>query len=149
MMEVSGVLNNTSCYNLVLNAYHYTGDIGAVFTCFHDMLEADVSPDLFTYHILVDTGLRDDSHRVCLSLVYRTWRLLLASRTVPDISLINKLIKCCRISGEYNRSFYYLSILNNYTLIPNAETFQELTKVFQLVIINSFNNYYIFSVDLY
>lgn len=129
MMEASGVLNNTSCYNLILNAYQYTGDIGAVFTCFHDMLEADVSPDIFTYHILVDTGLRDGSHRVCLSLVYRTWRLLLASRTVPDISLINKLIKCCRISGEYNRSFYYLSVLNNYTLIPNAETFQELTQI--------------------
>ena len=64
-MEREGHLTTTDTHNLVLEAYCRVGDLGAVFTYFHDMQQADVPADLNTYHILVDSALSDGGSRSC------------------------------------------------------------------------------------
>ena len=63
MMERYGLLTNVEAFNLVLEGYGRTGDLGAVFTCYHDMSVAEIPANLDTYHIMIDCVLRDAAHR--------------------------------------------------------------------------------------
>ncbi len=132
MMEEFGILES-NC-NMILRAYQHTGVLGAVFTFYQDMQDI-TSPNLETFHILVDSVMQDGSHRACYSVIYRTWRMLLAYKFPPDVEIINKFIKCSRLTKDYTRAFYFFSIMSSYDLVPGFDTLQEMLQVRRLICI--------------
>ena len=63
MMERYRLLTSAEAFNLVLEGYGRTGDLGAVFMCYYDMSVAEIPANLNTYHIMIDCVLRDAGHR--------------------------------------------------------------------------------------
>ena len=128
-MEHSNLLeSNISNLNTVLKAYQCTGNLGATFMFYQD-LQNLAPPNLLTFHILLDSVLLDSGHRACYSVTYRTWRMFLASKIPPDVELINKFIRCCGLTKDYTRAFYFLSTLDTYSLLPNLDTLKEMIEV--------------------
>ena len=135
MMEGFGLIHsNISACNFILKAYNNTGLLGPVFMFYQDIHEIyRADPDIHTFHILVDSVLQDGSHRSCYAVIYKTWRLLLASKIQPDIEIVNKLVKCCRVAKDYERAFYFFSIMDSYNLIPDKESLLEMLRVLLLL----------------
>ena len=131
MMEDFGLLNsNVSACNVILRAYHKAGLLGPVFMFYQDIHEIyRADPDIHTFHILVDSVIQDGSHRACYTVIYKTWRLLLATKIQPDVEIVNKLVKCCRVAKDYERAFYFFSIMDSYSLVPDKGSLLEMLKV--------------------
>ncbi len=91
----------------------------------------DISPDIQTFHALVDGCLVERGVRSAKGAVYQTWRMLVMREPSiqPDIDLINKLIRCCEVCRDFDRAFFFLSALNDFSLHPNLETFSLLFRV--------------------
>lgn len=132
MMIESGVLEgDVIACNTILKALHDTNDLGATFTFFRDLREVySVSPNIETYHILMDSVIQDGSHRGCYGAIYKTWRMLLASKVVPDIDIIYKFIHCCRIAKDYSRAFYFFRMIEDYGFLPDENILHELIQVY-------------------
>ena len=131
MMKARNALTTAEDHKLVLNAVGRIGNVGAMYTTYKDILESNFEPDLDTYHILVDGCLTEGSRRGTKGAIYHIWRNLVKDAPViqPDIGLMNKLIECCRICEDYERAFFFLSVLEDYSLHPNLETFTLLLRV--------------------
>ena len=131
MLNKRNLLTSTKAYNIVLKAYSRLGAMGALCTDYKKMIEDQIAPDLETYHILVEGSLRTGSVRSTRRTVYDFWRSFVKEvpRIRPDTELINKFIECCGVCQEHERAFFYLSVLNEYSLLPNLETFKLLLQV--------------------
>ncbi len=129
MMKTQDVMYTTEACNLVLRALSRLGAVGAMYTTLQR--HSHITPNLETYHILVDGCLVDGGKRSTKGAVYRTWRMLVmdAPGIKPDIDLINKLIRCCEVCQDFDRAFFLLSVLNDFSLQPNLETFSLLLRV--------------------
>ena len=130
MEDFSLFHSNVAACNMVLRAYQETGVLGAAFMFFRDLQEVlEVTPNLQTFHILLDSVLLDGSHRACYSVIYKTWRLLLGYKIQPDLDIVNKFVRCCRLAKDHSRAFYFLSVMDSYSLIPDVDTLLEMLKV--------------------
>jgi len=123
----------TELYNLVMSAQGRLGAIRDMYWTYSDMLKVGAKPDIQTYHILVDEGLRVGDESSAKTGAYHVWQLLMreSPELQPDVAFLCKLIRCCRICQDYKRAFFFLRVMNEYGLQPDLETFQELLKVRQ------------------
>ena len=71
MTERYRLLTDADTFNLVLEGYGRTGDLGAVFICYYDMSVAEIPANLDTYHIMIDCVLRDAAHRSSKVSIHR------------------------------------------------------------------------------
>ncbi len=129
MMKKQGVLVTTEACNLILRAFARLGAIGPMYATL--TANPDISPDIQTFHTLVDGCLVERGVRSAKGAVYQTWRMLVMSEPTiqPDIDLINKLIRCCEVCRDFDWAFFFLSALNDFSLHPNLETFSLLFRV--------------------
>ncbi len=105
--------------------------LGLLCTLYTLTANPDISPDIQIFHTLVDGCLVEGGVRSAKGAVYQTWRMLVMSEPSiqPDIDLINKLIRCCEVCRDFDRAFFFLSALNDFSLHPNLETFSLLFRV--------------------
>ena len=116
--HVMRALGRLGCIREMLFAYKY-------------MLQDGIKPTVHTYHVIVDEYLREGSDSSLEKGAYELWRLLVKDLSAKqvDVALLNKLIKCCRLSGNHERAFFFLRVINEYNLQTDVETFEELLKV--------------------
>ena len=131
LMKAKNAPRNAKAYNLGLKAYSKLGHMGATLTAYKDMINDQIEPDVKTYRILVEGSLQNGSVKVTRWTIYILWRLFIKEvpRIIPNTELINKFIECCVVCQEKERAFFFLSVLNDYRLVPNLETFKLLLQV--------------------
>ena len=133
MMNKQGILCSTEAYNILLEAVARIegGDMGAYFTTCGEMIEANVPSDLHTYHITLRACVRDDGMRSARQASVHTWRCFVKERPkiAPDIELMNLFISCALRYNDSDRAFFFLGVIDQWNLSPNALTFNLLLKV--------------------
>ena len=62
---------------------------------------------------------------------HELWKLLVKDLPTNQVTvaLLNKLIKCCRLSRDHERAFFFFWVMNEYNLQPDVQTFKEPLKV--------------------
>ena len=133
MMNKQGILCSTEAYNILLEAVARIegGDMGAYFTTCGEMIEANVPSDLHTYHTTLRACVRDDGMRSARQASVHTWRCFVKERPkiAPDIELMNLFISCALRYNDSDRAFFFLGVIDQWNLSPNALTFNLLLKV--------------------
>ena len=131
MMRTRGVLQSHKGWNLVLRAVSRLGNVGALITTFNDMQVEGIQPTLSTYHLVIDDLLASQNRKSITGIVFPLWRMVVQDypRIQPDVDLLNKFIRSCKLSQYYERAFYFLMAMQDYNLAPNLETFKELLDV--------------------
>ena len=130
-MRAKNAPRTTKAYNYGIKAYSRLGHMGAVLTAYKDMINDQIEPDVETYRFLVESTLQSGSIRHARWSIYILWRLFVKEvpRIKPDTELINKFIECCGVCQEKERAIFFLSVFNDYRLVPNLETFKLLLQV--------------------
>ena len=118
-------------WNLVLRAVSRLNDLGALMTTFNDMQAEDVLPNLSTYHLIIDSLLASKHFSSITRVTFTLWRRVVQEypRIQPDVDLVNKFIRSCKLSQYYERAFFFLMAMKDFNLAPNLETFKELLDV--------------------
>ena len=98
---------------------------GPLFITYDDMLTYGVEPDLNMYKIIASAAQTNST--AAHSAAVDWWRML-NSRVRPDVELMNTLIRCCEMCGEWERDFLFLGLLSS-QLSPDMDTFDALFKV--------------------
>ena len=130
-MRTRGVLQSHEGWNLILRAVSRLGDVGALITTFNDMQVQGIQPTLATYHLVIDSLLASQNRKTITGIVFPLWRMVVQDypRIQPDIELLNKFIRSCKLSQYYERAFFFLTAMKDCKLAPNLETFKELLDV--------------------
>ena len=134
-MDTRGILNCSDGWNLIFRALSRLDNIDAGFliTSYNDMQEKGVQPDLSTYHLIIDGLLATNDRKTITGAIFPLWRAMVQdyanNRLQPDINLVNKFIRSCRLSQYYERAFFFLASMKDCDLVPNLETFSELLNV--------------------
>ena len=118
-------------WNVVLRAVSRLNDVGALLTTFNDMQADGFQPILSTYHLIID-GLLASSHFSSITrIAFTLWRRIVQDypHVQPDVDLVNKFIRSCRLSQYYERAFFFLMAMKDFNLAPDLETFKELLDV--------------------
>ena len=125
------MLESHQGWKLVLGALARLGNTGPLITSYNDMQEKGIQPDLSTYHLVVDSLLATRNRKSITGVVFPLWRAIVQDypRVQPDIELMNKLIRSCRLSQHYERGFFFLTSMKDCNVVPNLETFRELLNV--------------------
>ena len=130
MRKIKALTTAEMCHH-VMRALGRLGCIREMLFAYKYMLQDGIKPTIHTYHIIVDEYLREGSDSSLERGAYELWRLLVKDLSAKqvDVGLLNKLIKCCRLSGNHARAFFFLQVINEYNLQTDVETFEELLKV--------------------
>ena len=138
MMNTRAMLNSSDGWNLLFRALSRLGNAGFLISTYNDMQEKGVQPDLSTYHLIVDGLLATHNRRTITGVIFPLWRAIVQDynnhHLQPDVELVNKLIKSCRLSQYYERAFFFLSSMKDCNVSPNLETFRELLNVRNMVL---------------
>ena len=131
MMETRGMLKSHEGWNLLFKAVSRLGNVGALITSYNDMQEQGIHPNLSTYHLVIDSLLATRNRKTITGIVFPLWRMIVQDypRVQPDVDLINKFIRSCRLSQYYERAFFFLTSMKDCNVAPNLETFKELFDV--------------------
>lgn len=126
-----GMLSTPEAYHLLMRAFIHVCDMSALIGCYKEMGRANIEPTTETYHVLLDGFLESGSLRDTTYAVIVTWRLFKGElpRIQPDVDLMNKFIRCCRLCQHYERAFLFLGAFNSFGLAPDFNTFEELLEV--------------------
>ncbi len=126
-MSNQGLLSETSHWYPIVRALTTLSHVsGPLFINYDDMLARGVNPDLSLYKIVAHAA--ESNSTAAHSAAFDWWRLL-NSRVVPDVELMNSLIRCCEVCGEGERGFMFLGLFEKCQLTPDLETFDALFKV--------------------
>ena len=130
MRKIKALTTAEMCHH-VMRALGRLGCIREMLFAYKYMLQDGIKPTIHTYHVIVDEYLREGSDSSLERGAYELWRLLVKDLSAKqvDVGLLNKLIKCCRLSGNHERAFFFLQVINEYNLQMDVETFEELLKV--------------------
>ena len=125
------MLQSHEGWHLVLRAISRLSDLGALITTFNDMQAEGIQPILSTYHLIIDSLLASEHRRNITNVAFPLWRMIVQDypRVQPDVDLVNKFIKSCKLSQYYERAFFFLMAMKDCNLAPNLETFKELLDV--------------------
>ncbi len=135
MMRDRGMLQSHEGWNLVLRAVSRLGDVGALITTFNDMQAQGTQPILSTYHLVIDNLLASTHRKNIINVAFPFWRKIVQDypRVQPDVDLVNKFIRSCKLSQYYERAFFFLMAMKDCNLVPNLETFKELLDVSDII----------------
>ena len=130
-MESRGMLKSHEGWNLLLKAMSRLGNTGALITTYNDMEAHSVQPELSTYHLIVDSLLASENRKTITGVVFPLWRAIVQDypHIQPDVELMNKFIRSCKLSQHYERAFFFLRSMKDCNVTPNLETFRELFDV--------------------
>ena len=142
-MKYRGMLQSHEGWNLVLTAVSRLNDIGALMTTFNDMQAEGVLPILSTYHLLIDSLLASKHFSNITRVAFTLWRRVVQDypRIQPDVDLVNKFIRSCKLSQYYERAFFFLLAMKDFNLVPDLETFKELLDVREQQILLDYINW--------
>ncbi len=127
MNHQGGLLSEVSHWYPIIGAIAALGQVkGPLFITYDDMLARGVSPDVQLYKIIANAAERNST--AAYMAVFDWWRLL-NSRVVPDVELMNSLIRCCDVCGEGERGFMFFGLFEQCELTPDLDTFDALFKV--------------------
>lgn len=129
------MLQSHEGWNLVLRAVSRLGDVGALITTFNDMQAQGTQPILSTYHLVIDNLLASTHRKNIINVAFPFWRKIVQDypRVQPDVDLVNKFIRSCKLSQYYERAFFFLMAMKDCNLVPNLETFKELLDVSDII----------------
>lgn len=126
-MSNQGLLSEVSHWYPIVHALAALGQLsGPLFITYDDMLARDVTPDVTLYKIIARAA--EGNSTAAHTAAFDWWRLL-NSRVVPDVELMNSLIRCCEMCGEGERGFMFLGLFEQCQLAPDLDTFDALFKV--------------------
>ena len=130
-MRDRDMLKSHEGWNLVLRAVSRLGDLGALITTFNDMQAEGTQPILSMYHLIIDNLLASKDRKNITNVAFPFWRKIVQDypRVQPDVDLVNKFIRSCKLSQYYERAFFFLMAIKDCNLVPNLETFKELLDV--------------------
>ena len=131
MMQTRGMLESHDGWNLLFHALSTLNDIGSLITSYNDMQQKAVQPSLSTYHLIIDSLLATCNRKTITGVVFPLWRTIVQDypQVQPDVELMNKLIKSCRLSQHYERAFFFFTSMKDCNVVPNLATFSELLNV--------------------
>ena len=131
LMRANPALVSTQLYNDVLSAIARTGDMGALYTTYKEMIVHKVPANARTYHALLDCCLTSGKKHAGKGAAYYTWRNLVKEFPAIelDVGLLNKFVQCCLQCRDAERALFFLSVFDEGGMLPNVETFQMLLKV--------------------
>ncbi|XP_064386218.1 uncharacterized protein LOC135334810 isoform X3 [Halichondria panicea] len=126
-MSNQGLLTETSHWYPIISALATLGPVGGpLFITYDDMLTCGVEPDLHMYKIIASAAQTNST--TAHSAAVDWWRML-NSRVKPDVELMNTLIRCCEVCGEWERGFLFLGLFEQCQLSPDMDTFDALFKI--------------------
>lgn len=130
LMRANPSLISAHLYNDVLVAIARTGDLGALYTTYKEMIVDKVPANARTYHALLDCCLTSGKKHAGKGAAYYTWRNLVKEFPAIelDVELLNKFIECCVLCRDHERALFFLSVFDESKLQPNIKTFQLLMK---------------------
>ena len=125
------MLTTSEAANSVLKAYAEIGDFGAIFTFYKDLDEISISPNIATYHILLDATIKNPDQRACHKIATMVIRALQGQDLLkPHIELVEKMVKCCKLSGEYTQLQVIANLLDGHGKLTSSLQ-EELKEVNQ------------------
>ena len=130
-MRADPALISSHLYNDALAAIARTGDVGALYTTYKEMIVHKMAANATTYHALLDCCLTSGKRHAGKGAAYYTWRNLVKEFPAIelDVDLLNKFIRCCLLCRDCERALFFLGVFDESKVEPNVETFKLLIKV--------------------
>ncbi|KAI8141630.1 hypothetical protein BJV82DRAFT_618510 [Fennellomyces sp. T-0311] len=126
-MKRIGITCHVRDYNTFIASYVKENRFQNALDVFHKMIEHGVEPDIYSYSIVLDTLVKDQTQPP--EAPFEFYETIKEQGFKPDVVIYTSLISACAKQQDMNRALMILEEMQTFDVKPNIYTFNSILSL--------------------